>query len=312
MAKKTNKNKKGMSIHVPHKIFFILITIVLSFAGYFLYNHYYTYYYDSSTNGSEIIEEIKHSTVPPDVKQAMQQAPLHVLSATTFRVPILMYHYVEYVQDKGDTTRISLNTPPYILEEEIKTLLQAGYTFITNAELADALDGKIKLPPQPILLTFDDGYEDFYTDVLPILKKYNVKATAYLISGFLNRPNHLTDSQVQEIIQSGIVEIGAHTVHHAWLKGRNLQDITHEAAQSKVMLEQQFNIHIASFAYPFGAFDKQSLDVIKSVGFRTATSTIPGIEQNQQNRYFLCRLRSGGRTGQSLLNWLNQDKFSAY
>src|SRR3989338_593733 len=295
----------------PFVFVVVLVAFVLSFN---LYNFYYNSYYDSSIDGSEIAE-IQNNTIPDDVKKSLEQNQKlfpRVLSATTYRIPILMYHYVEYVEDKGDKTRMSLNTPPFILEEEIKTLAQAGYTFITNKELVDILDGKSKPPQKPVVLTFDDGYRDFYTDVFPILKKYNVKATAYLISGFLNWQNHLTDTQTQEIAQSNLVEIGAHTVHHSWLKGRSLKDITSEVTQSKTMLEEQFKISVVSFAYPFGAFDQPTIDAVKKAGFRSATSTIPGIEQNQQNKYFLYRLRPGGRTGDVLLKCLDQKTFTAF
>lgn len=306
-------------------ILFVVIFALLGFiGGYAYYKFYYVNYHDTSLNGSEI-KEVHQNTIPADVQKEIQSeinqkvytAPGHFPStpsspaplAETIKVPILMYHYVEYVQDKGDKTRISLNITPYTLEEEIKTLIGANYTFLTNKELADVLDGKVKLPQKPILLTFDDGYRDFYTDVFPILKKYNIKATEYVIAGFLNRPNHLLTRQVEEIIQSGLVEIGAHTVHHAWLKGRPLKEVSAEIFQSRVMLEHQFKINVTSFAYPYGAFDAQAMDVVKDAGFKTAVSTIPGIQQNQLNRFFLYRLRPGGRTGLQLLDFLNQEKF---
>ncbi|RJQ37973.1 hypothetical protein C4559_02740 [Candidatus Microgenomates bacterium] len=276
---------------------------------------------NSSLTVNETLGEIKNKTVPEDVKKAIEEkqklnqessSSSAVIGTTNYKIPILMYHYVEYVQDKGDTIRISLDTNPHIFEEQIKTLKNAGYIFLTNNELSKIIDGKYEVPKHPIILTFDDGYRDFYTDVLPILKKYNVKATAYIISGFTGRPNHLTKQQLQEIINSRLVEIGAHTVDHVWLKGKSSKDVTYEVTTSKKQLEEEFQIQITSFAYPFGAFDQQALEIVKNAGFKTATSTIPGIEQNQENKFFLSRLRPGGRTGQGLLNWLNQKTFSEY
>ena len=213
-------------LHFPHWqfiLFALLLVVATGIGSFALYRYYLANYYDSSLNGSEVKEE-QQNIIPQDVQQALQTVvqklspPVASTSAiqlpVSVRVPILMYHYVEYVKDKGDKVRISLNTTPDTLEQEVKTLSEAGYTFMTNAELADVLDGKSKLPPKPILLTFDDGYRDFYTDAYPILKKYQVKATQYVISGFLNNKNHLTSSQLQEIAKDGLVEIGAHTVHH--------------------------------------------------------------------------------------------------
>lgn len=286
----------------------ISLLIILAVGGFVIYSYYRQHYFDSSGNGSEA-NEIHQRKIPPDVRAQIKKEPS---VSETLKVPILMYHYVEYVQDKNDKTRRSLDTSPGTLEEQIKTLISAGYTFMTNTELADVLDGKKTLPAKPILLTFDDGYRDFYTDAFPILKKYNVKATAYLISGFLNRPNHLLGSEVDEIIKSGLVEIGAHTIHHVWLKGGSVKTVSSEISQSKSMLEQEFHIPVVSFAYPYGAFDSQAIQLVKDAGFRLAVSTIPGDTQSQTNRYFLFRLRSGGRTGQALLNFLAQLNFNPY
>lgn len=142
----------------------------------------------------------------------------------------------------------------------------------------------------------------------PILKKYHAKATQYVISGFLNNSNHLTTAQLQEIVQDGLVEIGAHTVHHVWLKGLSLKKVSTEVFQSKVTLGKLIGKPVTSFAYPYGAFDEQATQLVKESGFGSAVSTIPGVDQKQEYRLFLYRLRPGGRVGQSLLDWLDQVK----
>ncbi len=244
-------------------------------------------------------------------KEAMRQIKAATTSAIV-RVPILMYHYVEYVRDKRDTIRQSLDITPFIFEKQITTLQDAGYTFMTAKELADVLDGKKELPEKPVLLTFDDGHWDLDTDVLPILKKYNVKATAYIVPGFLNQSDFLSTTQLQDVVSSGLVEIGAHTVHHMWLKGRLLTTVQKEVNDSKTMLEETLHIPVVSFAYPYGAFDQQAEDVVKTAKFTNAVSTAPGIMQSTTNRYFLFRLRPGGRTGKTLLSFLEQKTFTQW
>ena len=227
-------------------------------------------------------------------------------------MPILFYHYVEYVTDKRDTVRQSLNINPNTFEQQVKTLHDAGYTFMTAKELGDAIDGKRKLPRKPILLTFDDGHWDLDTVVLPILKKYHARATAYIIPGFLNGSDFLTDGQLKDVIDSHLVDVGAHTVHHIYLKRKLLPVVTYEINQSKHMLENKFNLKVFSFAYPGGAFDQQAIDVTKNAGFTTASTTVPGIMQSDQNKYFLFRLRPGYRTGEELLNYLKQSQFRPF
>ncbi len=265
--------------------------------------------------------------LPLDVKQMLEKPtatphpytlnlinPVPIPKPLTYsiRVPILMYHYVEYVKDQNDTLRQALNINPDIFEQQVKTLSESGYTFMTAKELGDVLDGKTKLPKKPVLLTFDDGHWDFATDVLPILKKYHAKATAYIIPGFIGESDFMSPDQVKEVINSRLVDVGAHTVDHIALKDKIYPIVKYEIAHSKTMLEDTYHIKVVSFAYPYGSFDLQAVNTTNKAGFTTAVSTINGIEQKQQNRFFLYRLRPGYRTGQDLLSYLDQKIFLAY
>ena len=243
--------------------------------------------------------------VPPKIAEQLSASPL-----ATHRVPILMYHYVEYVEDRSDTTRMSLNINPNIFEAQIKTLHDNNFTFMTASELAEALDGKRELPKKPVLITIDDGHWDVDTIILPILRKYNARATAYIPSGFVdNDSDFLTKKQLKDLVDSGLVEIGAHTVHHISLKGKLSPIVDYEVIQSKKDLEQDYAVRVTSFAYPDGAFDEKAMNAVEKAGFTSAVSTIPGIQQGIQNKYFLFRLRPGYRTGQDLINYFNQTSF---
>ncbi len=272
------------------------------------------YFFVSPYFKAPVIDETKNMvTLPPEMVHVLgSETSIKALPAISFRVPILMYHYVEYVKDPKDKIRISLHIPPNVFESQSQTLQENGYTFITASDIDSALAGKVKLPPRPILITFDDGYRDFYTDVFPILKKRHVKATLYVIVGFLDRPNHLLKSQLQELAGSGLVEIGAHTMNHLWLRGGNYNTVKYEIAESRKELQAMLNLPINSFAYPFGAFDNQAIQAVKDAGFMDAMSTVPGIQQSQDNAYFLYRLRPGWRTGQELITYLSKDTFKPW
>jgi len=231
-----------------------------------------------------------------------------VSSLTAYKVPILLYHYVEYVKDKKDTIRESLNVTPNIFEEQIKTLIANNYTFMTAKEMGEVIDGKKELPGKPVLLTFDDGHWDFDTEVLPILKKYNIKATAYIITGFIGGSDFMSKGQLQNVIDSGLVDVGAHTVHHVALKGRLYLIAQYEISESKNWLKSNYGVDAVSFAYPNGSFDKQAIDLVKNAGYTTGVSTIPGVTQSTQNRFYLYRLRPGYRTGANLINFLESRK----
>lgn len=245
---------------------------------------------------------------PADIKNVLSwPAP------TSLNVPILMYHYVEYVADKRDTIRQSLNIYPSTLTAQIETLKKAGYAFITPDDLSLAMRGVVDLPPKPVVLSFDDGYRDFYTDVFPILKKEYVKAVAYIVPNFLDHPNYMYTSEVKEVAASALVEIGAHTMDHMWLKGAPAKKADYEITESRNFLRKLTGQQINSFAYPYGAFDKEAMALVEKAGFLNAVSTLPGNTQSKENEYFLYRLRPGSRTGEALISYISQTKFaSAY
>lgn len=98
------------------------------------------------------------------------------------KIPILLYHdFVTTVPDNDPDNFNYINTPQSF-EENIKALLEDGYTFISMEELNDAYNGKIELPTKPILINMDDGYYSNYEYVYPILKKYQVKASIFIVT----------------------------------------------------------------------------------------------------------------------------------
>jgi len=248
----------------------------------------------------KIITEIKKPA--PYYPNSSFQIPADVLkdrvateAAQTVRIPMIMYHYIEYVDKDKDPARANLATPPSYLEKDISSLKSAGYTFLFAKDVPDLINKK-NVIQNPVVLTFDDGYEDFYWNALPILKKYNVKATLYVITNFVGRrgnPSYLTAEELIEIRDSGLVEIGAHTLDHAYLRGLKADTARNEIIESKAYLENLLGISVPSFAYPFGAFNKETIDIVKAAGFTNAVSVIPGINQSTDNLFYLYRIRPG-------------------
>lgn len=276
-------------------VFLGLLVAATIVAAIFLYH----YYQSQEIAKLTVKDEGQTTTVPPTIPP--EKKPL------ALRVPILLYHYVEHVKDPGDTIRQKLDIYPEVLESQIKTLKNDGYTFVSMADVATALDKEQPLPAKPIILTFDDGYRDFYTDVLPILEKENTKATVYVISGFTGRPNNMTFAQLQKVVASGLVEIGAHTIHHVDLSHASVRLATEEIADSKTQLEKLLGVTVTSFAYPDGRFNTKTVELVQSAGYTTAVSTHPGTEITTDNRFVLYRLRPGMRTGKELLSFLTKE-----
>jgi len=226
-----------------------------------------------------------------------------------YKIPILVYHYVEYVKDTKDTIRQSLNISPLIFEDQIKTLINNGYEIILVKDAADILDGKKEFREKMVAITFDDGYKDFYTDVFPILKKYHVKATVYIISGFIGLPNFMDEGQLREISQSTLVELGSHTVNHVNLNYENEKVIISQLLESKAKLEEITGGEVSDFAYPFGGYNKLSKNLVFKCGYKSAVTTSMGNIQTVKNIYSMSRIRPGNKTGIFLLKWIEDGKY---
>lgn len=300
MSKKTKQKKESIFTKYRHVVIFLGVLFLL-FA--YIFPELYSLYKNRLSDFESPQTEMKQ--LPSGIKNRLSDQK----KVVSVRVPILMYHYVEYVRDTRDTIRQTLTIIPAIFEEQIKTLQNDGYTFMTVREVVNAMNSNFQLPKKPIVITIDDGHWDMETDILPILKKYNVKATAYVAPGLIGGSDYMTKTQMENVVKSGLVEIGAHTVHHVSLKGQPVSVLRSEIIESKKMLEDTYHISVSSFAYPNGAFDEAAIRVVRDAGFSSSASTIPGIMQSVQNRFFLYRLRPGARTGKYLLDYLSQNEF---
>ncbi|GAA0415190.1 polysaccharide deacetylase family protein [Cocleimonas flava] len=204
----------------------------------------------------------------------------------------------------------SLRVSPEMFEKQLRYLADNDWQFFTMSEL---LSNKDQLPEKSIAITFDDGYQDNISNALPLLKKYKAKATIYLVidrhnrewsskrkkknnSGELMAEPKLSDEQVKELLESGLVEIGSHTVTHDNLPTLSEEQKHDEIVGSKKKIEDLFDIKCHSFCYPFGLFDQADLALVESAGYTNATTVETGISNfKETNPYLLKRVTVSGK-----------------
>ncbi|HJZ46136.1 MAG TPA: polysaccharide deacetylase family protein, partial [Roseiflexaceae bacterium] len=178
----------------------------------------------------------------------------------TLRVPILMYHYISFnPRAPADPLRTRLSVPPPQFAQQLAYLHQANYITITLDDLVDALHGRTILPPKPVILTFDDGYADFFTNAFPLLRRYGDKATIYIITRKVGTPGYLSWKQLQTLAASRLITIGAHTRTHPELPALSAQQSWAELAGSKTDLETRLGISVRHLAYPAGHYTMTTL-----------------------------------------------------
>jgi len=125
------------------------------------------------------------------------------------------------------------------------------------------------------------------------LEKYKFKATFFIITGKVEKPGYLSWSQIAELAKAGM-EIGSHSVSHLDLSKLDTDKARVEIYNSKITLEEKLNLKITAFCYPSGAFDDETIQLVKNAGYQTAVTTVNSKEQTKENIYKLKRIRVAG------------------
>lgn len=210
------------------------------------------------------------------------------------RVPILMYHYIGGNPNPADLTRNILSTTPDKFDEQMGYLASRGYTPITFDTMYAALYHGSALPAKPIILTFDDGYIDFYINAFPILKKYNFHAVSFIPTGLIGGSYYMNWSQIQELQASGLISFEAHTINHVNLPLLSAEKQQYQITKSKRDLEAHLGVPVNFFAYPYGTSNASTWNLVKQAGFLGAVGTWYGTTETEGTQYDWPRIRING------------------
>jgi peptidoglycan/xylan/chitin deacetylase (PgdA/CDA1 family)/glycosyltransferase involved in cell wall biosynthesis len=198
-------------------------------------------------------------------------------------VPVLMYHRV--LEKEPDRSSHGIWVTAKQFEWQLRSLRRRGFETITFRDYEQFLRGTRQLPHKPIILTFDDGYEDNYTVAFPILQESGYRAVIYAVTDSKRRTNFwdhpepcaalLSPAQLEEIQRAGN-EIGSHTVTHRNLPSIAPRDARAELINSKTALEQMLGTEIISVAYPYGAVSSAVKDLAEEAGYKFAVAADSG------------------------------------
>lgn len=223
----------------------------------------------------------KNITVVNNIQSFSDKYNLNIKVEKEFLVPILCYHGV--LDNPWGISSLFVRVNEF--ETQMKYLSENGYTPLFASEISAA-----KNYEKPVIITFDDGYLDVYTNAFPILKKYNMKANVYMISGWINGDVYMSTDMTKEMSASSLIEIGSHTVDHKSLAYLTNEQIEQELKQSKEDLENMLNTKIKVLAYPKGSYDNRVINSAKKY-YDYALSTNNGMENPEYlNKYTLNRI----------------------
>lgn len=199
--------------------------------------------------------------------------------------PFLLYHKIDL--PTPDVRIRGAYTAPRRFARQISYLLKKGFSFYTASELIDIYKTRGEFPALSAAITFDDGWKDNYTNAFPILKKFGVKATVFLVPSCIGQTTakvtadgegaraHLSETDILEMAGGGI-EFGSHSLNHKLFHQISDREIEFEVTESKKAIENLLQKECRVFAYPAGFFTGYAQNAIERAGFAAAFSTVYG------------------------------------
>lgn len=212
-------------------------------------------------------------------------------------VPILTYHRVSDTDDNQQTLKVA------DFEAQIKYLVDNGYSFIMPDDLLDAWEKDKPLPAKPVLITFDDGHEDIYKNVFPILQKYNLRATVFLVTDHIGMPEYLTWDVVRALQNGGFINFESHTKSYknlTKLRGDKLWD---EIYGSKQAIEWALKKPVKFISYPEGKYSVEAEETCKECNYRAGFIEDYGLAKNDKDNFVLTRIPAVGSNDNTLLRF---------
>lgn len=251
--------------------------------------------------------------------------PLAAWWSSEGSIPILMYHSISNDEDNRHPY-FQTTTSPQRFAEQMAFLKQDGYQTVQLSEVPSLLAAPRLAPVKPVVITFDDGYRNFYTDAYPVLASYGFTASMFLPTGYISSDHRtfngiacLSWKEVRELYAAGI-EFGSHTVTHPKLKDLQPAEVEREVHESKEEMEQQIGSKVLCFSYPFAfpelrrSFVATLRDVLCRSGYESGVSTIIGTTDRGDDPLFMRRLPVNTADDRHLLrakleggyNWLHR------
>ncbi len=188
---------------------------------------------------------------------------------------ILLYHSIS--DDTGQFSTVS----PNLFRRHLQTLTERGHTFVSLDTIQASLSGRQELPDSAVCLTFDDGYQDNLTLALPILEEFQCPAIVYVVSDYVQQQHCkknlpiCSKEELQQLAAHPLMAIGGHTQSHPKLARLSDEKAREEIVKNKEQLEDWLGEPVTHFAYPYGSYTKNTVNLVKEAGYHTAVTTLP-------------------------------------
>jgi len=200
--------------------------------------------------------------------------------------PILMYHSIK--DKEGD----SLSVAPSNFSRQMEYLYRQGYSVITLDELLGEVAKGRRYLPKTVVITFDDGYEDNYIHAFPVLSKYGMSATIFLVTDYIGKKDGYLEWDQVVLMEKNGVEPGGHTRSNVYLPSiKDSQVLFDEVSGCREDIEKYAGIEAGFFCYPTGGFNEKVKKAVKLAGYKGACTTNRGYDRLNEDVYELNRIK---------------------
>lgn len=203
-----------------------------------------------------------------------------------------MYHHVTDEATAKAGSYASLNVTPEFFEKQMSYLETRGYHSVSMQDLINFFDNNTPLSSKPVLVTFDDGYEDFYTHAAPILQSHNIKATIFIPTGLVTVPNYLSWEELKSMSSNPNLLFANHTWSHQSASADTTK-LSYEIKTADTQLKDHGLGQVAVFAYPYGPSSANAEQILGDLSYKLAFTTVRGFYQCKKQRFDLPRIRVG-------------------
>lgn len=236
-----------------------------------------------TTNDKITENEIDNNTNETESNEEKSRFDGLTLTSEDIGVPVLYYHSINPSEDN------ELILSPDRLRAQLQYILDAGYTPLTISEMYGYLTNSMPIPKKSILITFDDGYMDNYVYAYPILKELGIKATIFLMTVGVDEGFYISSDNMKEMSDNGI-DIQCHTVTHPHLSTLSYDEQLKEITESRDFIKNVTGKDVIAFAYPYGDYNDDTLQIVKDAGFSFAFTIKNGKSDREDGLYTLDRI----------------------
>jgi len=236
--------------------------------------------------------------------------------AQTTKIPILTYHSI-------DNSGSVISTSPETFRKQMQFLSDADFSVVSLKTLGKSFHENVSLPPKTLVLTFDDGFQNFYTTAFPALNEYKFPETVFLIIDYCGKFNDWSGNlpaleqsklmdwnEIKELSKNNI-EFAAHSRTHPDLTKLNTEKAAREIVESKLTIEERLGVEVTDFAYPYGKYNLPVKQITEK-HFRTACSTRLGKVQAGDDLFSLKRVDTYYLSNDHVFNSILSVNFNLY